>query len=69
MLFNEDEPSVLRNSTQSGGAQSADGKDNANIAAEEEEDDVFDEEDEPSFPARVNVTIEKVRSSGKASKF
>jgi len=58
MLFNEDEPSVLRNSTQSGGAQSAAGKDNGNIAAEEE-DDVFDEEDEPSFPARVNVTIEK----------
>jgi len=58
MLFNEDEPSALRNSTQSGDAQPAAGKDNGNIAAEEE-DDVFDEEDEPSFPARVNVTIEK----------
>lgn len=64
-LFDEEEPSMPRNSMQSGGAQSAAGKDNGNIAvaddANEDEDEFGDEDEEPSFPARVNVTIEKVR--------
>ncbi|KAI5841286.1 mitochondrial glycoprotein [Tricharina praecox] len=62
-LFDEEEPSMPRNSMQSGGAQSAAGKDNGNIAvaddANEDEDEFGDEDEEPSFPARVNVTIEK----------
>jgi len=61
MRNNEVDISEVRNSMQSGDTQSAAGNDNGSIAGEQ------DEEDESFFPICVGVTIEKVRSSGRAS--
>ncbi|RPA98806.1 mitochondrial glyco protein [Choiromyces venosus 120613-1] len=57
----DDDPNAL--SSQSGGAQSKAAKDEGRAqAANDMDGDGYDDEPEPGFPARVNVTIEKPNS-------
>jgi len=55
-----EDDATSRSSMQSGGAQSKAAKADDRVpVADEAKDEEYSEEDEPSFPARVNITIEK----------
>lgn len=67
-LYEDESSDDIPENTQSGGAQSqiAKEKGRVQVANEAEEDDEFldEESPEPSFPAHLNIVIEKVCSQG-----